>query len=424
MGSSGQPIAMKVLLITCLLASALAHVDYTGHQLIRTRPGTAEQAEALQELQQEVGVDFWLEPVLGRAVDIRVAPEQADDLHRFFNHSGLRVEVLSNNIQQLLDSVPMVKGSARSGHSMDWTAYHPIEDIYSYWDYLEATYDWISTETIGQSYEGTDMRLLKVCRDSAGCGTKPAMWFDGGIHAREWVSPAVATYMAMELVENDDAHPDLTKELDWYIVPVMNPDGYLYTQTNDRMWRKTRSPNTGSCFGTDANRNWGFHWNTGGSSSNPCADTYMGSEAFSEVENRNVRDFLLANKEQIKFYNNLHSYSQLILLPWGWGYDLPDNIDDLTRMANLGHDALKAVHNKEYEVGCIPCMLYPASGGTLDWTLGEAGIPYSFAMELRDTGNYGFILPPEQIIPTGEEVWAFHLTVAREIIQEFVPQKL
>merc|ERR1712025_668005 len=104
----------------------------------------------------------------------------------------------------------------------------------------------------------------------------------------------------------------------------------------------------------------------------------------------------------------------------GWGYDLPDNIDDLTRMANLGHDALKAVHNKEYEVGCIPCMLYPASGGTLDWTLGEAGIPYSYGMELRDTGNYGFILPPEQIIPTGEEVWAFHMTVAREIIQEFV----
>ena len=82
---------------------------------------------------------------------------------------------------------------------MDWTDYHPLEDMYSYWDYLEATYDWISTETIGQSYEGTDMRVLKVCRDATGCGNKPAMWFDGGIHAREWVSPAVATYMAMEL---------------------------------------------------------------------------------------------------------------------------------------------------------------------------------------------------------------------------------
>jgi len=396
-------------------------VDYTGHQLVRASPSTAEQVEALQTLQHEAGVDFWLEPRQGRPVDIRVAPGQADDLNRFFNHSGLETELLSSNIQELLDSVPMVKGSMRAGHSMDWTNYHPIEDIYSYWDYLEATYDWVSTESIGKSYNGEDMRLLKVCKNSGGCGSRPAMWIDGGIHAREWVSPAAVTFMASELVENDEAHPDLAKELDWYILPVVNPDGYLYTQTDNRLWRKTRSPNGGGCVGTDANRNWGFHWGTGGSSSDPCSDTYMGSQAFSEIENVNVRDFLLANKDQIKFYNNIHSYSQLILLPWGWGYDLPDNIDDLTRLANLGHDALKAVHGKEYEVGCIPCMLYVASGGSLDWTLGEAGIPYSYGMELRDTGAYGFLLPPEQIIPTGEETWAFHMAIARQIILEFVP---
>merc|ERR1712227_1184281 len=106
----------------------------------------------------------------------------------------------------------------------------------------------------------------------------------------------------------------------------------------------------------------------------------------------------------IKFYNNIHSYSQLILLPWGFS-----------------NDDLYAVHQKTYEVGCIPCLLYVASGGSLDWTLGELGIPYSYAMELRDTGAYGFLLPPDQIIPTGEEAWAFHMTAAREIIKEFVP---
>lgn len=124
----------------------------------------------------------------------------------------------------------------------------------------------------------------------------------------------------------------------------MNPDGYLYTQTDDRLWRKTRTPNGGGCFGTDANRNWGFHWGTGGSSDNPCSDTYMGPEPFSEVENKNVRDFLTANKDNIKFYNNVHSYSQLILLPWGWGYEQPDNYDDLYQMAMLGNDALFDVH--------------------------------------------------------------------------------
>ena len=66
------------------------------------------------------------------------------------------------------------------------------------------------------------------------------MWIDGGIHAREWIGPAVVTWMLKELVENDNAHPELTENLDWYILPVHNPDGYAYTQSNNRMWRKTR----------------------------------------------------------------------------------------------------------------------------------------------------------------------------------------
>ena len=66
------------------------------------------------------------------------------------------------------------------------------------------------------------------------------MWIDGGIHSREWISPATVTWMLKELVENDAAHPDLTEKMDWYILPVVNPDGYAYTRNGDRMWRKTR----------------------------------------------------------------------------------------------------------------------------------------------------------------------------------------
>ena len=53
------------------------------------------------------------------------------------------------------------------------------------------------------------------------------------------------------------------------------------------MWRKTRRPNNESalnCVGTDANRNWGFHWNaTDGASTDPCSKNFMGPHPFSEV---------------------------------------------------------------------------------------------------------------------------------------------
>ena len=77
------------------------------------------------------------------------------------------------------------------------------------------------------------------------CGSKPAVWIDGGIHAREWVSPATTTWMLKELVENDAAHPDLLENLDWFILPSANPDGYDWSRNHNRMWRKTRSSNGG-----------------------------------------------------------------------------------------------------------------------------------------------------------------------------------
>ena len=88
-------------------------------------------------------------------------------------------------------------------------------------------------------------------------------------------------------------------------------------------------------------------------------------------------------------------------------------------LGNRGNDALYAVHGKTYEVGCIPCVLYTASGTSLDWALGVAGVPYVYSIELRDTGAYGFLLPPSEIIPNAEETWAWHVVAAQQMIQEF-----
>lgn len=67
---------------------------------------------------------------------------------------------------------------------------------------------------------------------SGGNDTRPAVWIDAGIHSREWVSPASALFMIDRLVTGygtDKAITDLIDSNDWYILPVVNPDGYLHT---------------------------------------------------------------------------------------------------------------------------------------------------------------------------------------------------
>ena len=119
---------------------------------------------------------------------------------------------------------------------------------------------------------------------------------------------------------------------------------------------------------------------------------------------------------RFEFNHNQKDFNSLLKFTYFWTLLLVPSLPFTYFQAN---EKLYEAHHKNYDVGCIPCLLYPASGGTIDWAYGEARIPYAFAMELRDTGRHGFILPPEEIIPTGEEVMQFHVSIAEQMIEEF-----
>jgi len=339
-------IAMRAVLLfssllalgLCLHDSVIENVsDFNDFQVFRAEPKNREEADFLHSLRMTAThYDFWTEVRVGGFVDIMVPQEKKEELLAELEDRDIKHSLHIQNVQELIEKEKIPAAPERwqltrmaPRHAMTWTEYHSLEDMYTYLDYIEAEFDFVTTEEIGQSGEGRPMRVAKICRGE--CGSKPAVWIDGGIHAREWVSPAATTWMLKELVENDADHPDLLDNADWFILPSANPDGYDWSRNHNRMWRKTRSDNGGifHCKGVDANRNWGFHWNEGGSSNDKCSDTYHGPEAFSEIENVNVRDYLLARKDKLVFYNSIHSYSQLILLPWGFQQETPDDYDTM-----------------------------------------------------------------------------------------------
>lgn len=136
-------------------------------------------------------------------------------------------------------------------------------------------------------------------------------------------------------MENYAENKNVLNNLNWIILPVVNPDGYEYSHRSvctkrvirsrnvvffikqERFWRKTRKPFK-SCIGTDANRNFGFHWSEIGASSNPCSETFQGEKAFSEPETIALRDLMHSIRGECKFYLTLHSYGQYLLYPWGY----------------------------------------------------------------------------------------------------------
>ena len=191
--------------------------SFIGHKVIRAQIVTKAQVDLCVKMLGKKEYDLWSEIVIGRDLDIHVAPAEETSLTNLLDSIGVQHRVMIADLQTQVTNTRMGTDGVNSpglwSHSMDWTQYHPIEDMHSYMSFLQDTYDFVCMESIGKSYEGSEMVIAKVCK--GGCGNKPAMWIDGGIHAREWISPATVMWLLKELVENHEAHPDLIENLDW-----------------------------------------------------------------------------------------------------------------------------------------------------------------------------------------------------------------
>ncbi|XP_055681899.1 uncharacterized protein LOC129789271 [Lutzomyia longipalpis] len=394
-------IAIVFVAILALCAAEKARFD--NYRVYTLKVTNEEQLKDLRMLEdQDQAYQFWDFPsVVGQDLDIMVPPHKLADIEEFTNYRGIPKQLKIQNVQELIDQEnPLVQP-----RSFGWTAYYRVHEIYEWLDHIIEEFPGVVTGlTVGQSYEGRPIRALKI---SYGTGNN-AIVIESHIHAREWISSATATYVINELLRSNDPEiREIAENNDWYIIPVLNPDGLEYTKTDNRMWRKTRRPNAGStCVGTDANRNYAYNWMQGGASTNPCSETYAGPNAFSESETRTVTDYLNTVIDNIRVYISFHSYGQLILSPWGHTTAQAPNHNHLMEIMEAARTRITAVYGTPYTIGPTAATLYVASGTSHDHFYGEQSnnINVAYTFEFRDTGNYGFILPASQIIPNAIEV--------------------
>jgi carboxypeptidase T len=359
--------------------------------LIAKVTSSGPQKPLVDVLRVPLGIDVW--EVKPDHLILRGTEAQLDRL----SSMGYRVEQLEDVARHL--STFAGAEAAEQYHSAA-TLEEELRQL------AEARPDIVELKEIGRSIEGRPILALRIGDRRGGV---PRILFMGCHHAREWIAVEVPFLLAKELIERADEAPVagwLTSGEIW-VAPMVNPDGHEHSRAQERLWRKNRRRNGDGSFGVDPNRNYGYMWgilDVPTSSHVPSDETYVGPRAFSEPETQAVRD--LVGCERFAGVITYHSYSQLILYPWGYTEKpIPDvqHREQMVGMAGEMKTLIEGVHGKIY-VPQPSSELYPTAGDTTDWTYGTYGIP-SFTIELRPRTfqEGGFILPPDQIMPTWEE---------------------
>ncbi|KAF4584886.1 putative metallocarboxypeptidase ecm14 [Pleurotus pulmonarius] len=309
-------------------------------------------------------------------------------------------------------------------------AYHPSWEIDEFMHTLAELYpDEVTVLRLGHTAMGREIYGMQISRSTKSSSkAKPGFLITGAQHAREWVAISTALYISHALVSNSSESQsmrELLDDFDFYVVPSPNPDGYDHTWETDRFWYKNRQvvDPVSPCVGIDTNR-CGYKWKPHSALGNlgkgkrkkkpvpddPCSTWYPGHRAFEAPEVNNLANFVSTLNgaggphAKIKAFVDLRSYGQMLSTPYSFSCKrLPKDAEDQLEAALGSVQALRVKHGTVFKTGNLCSTLYRAPGNIVDWMYARAGIKYSYAAFLRDTGTYGFSLPAEWIRPVGEE---------------------
>ena len=296
--------------------------------------------------------------------------------------------------------------------------YYSIEEMVENLDSMAMQYPDLVTVKHPMDYQtnnGRDLYWVRISDNPNTDEDEPEILYTGMHHAREPIGMQLLFYYMYYILENyetDTVIRNLVDNFELYFVPMVNPDGYAYNIQNypngGGMWRKNRRQNEDGSYGVDLNRNYSFQWGFDniGSSPNPWADNFRGTEAFSEPESANMRNF--CEDHEFRIALNYHSYKNELLYTWGWSGDPCEHEAILDAYAKI------VSCENGYIYGATNTTLYPTNGGSDDWMYGDVDtkdLILSYTSEVGTTDD-GFWPAISRIIPLCQENMYQNIMVA------------
>ncbi|MFO7650615.1 MAG: M14 family zinc carboxypeptidase [bacterium] len=303
--------------------------------------------------------------------------------------SGAEVEVTWPDIRD--------KFRAMTGCDPDDGSFRDFGYFFNYWELadtlrrLAALHPGIvRLDSSMRSHQGRALWCIKISDNPGAEEGEPQVFFNGATHAREPLGTHTCVAFASALCAGygtDSLVTWLVNNREVYIVPVMNPDGYVYNSDSggaSSNWRKNRRVIQAPYVGVDLNRNYGYKWgfDNSGSSPNPSSETYRGPYRFSEPAVEAIHQFEAAHRFRAQI--DFHTYGRYNMYPWAYAGDAPPEQALLAEIADTFQ-----VNNGYTRTGQWYYTLYPSNGASIDWELSDTldngvakFISYAFSCEL------------------------------------------
>ncbi|XP_050328005.1 carboxypeptidase B [Bactrocera neohumeralis] len=389
---------------------------YPGYQLWKIHENNIEN-KVLRTFWRLFGTEVW--NINQDGIDVLIDYKNTAKAKEFIAKTDFTYNIMIDDIETAIDETYTEVNNSnanmpwldRDSTILNWNRYHDIGDIQQFLQHILETYpDLAEIVQIGVTHH---KRPLEVLRISNGNPKNWAVFIDAGMQARDWLSPAALTLAISKLTWLWDKEPSVMHNIDWYFLPVANPDGYQYARITDRLWTKNRyfDSQTG-CYGVNLNRNYDYQWGGAGSSENPCKNLFRGPKKFSEPETKAIRTFMHNMREFLGAYVSFGAYGQAIAYPWGDADYVTDNQRKLHNVARRAMLNFRKLNQAEYRVGTSYRLKLARAGNSADWVQQRVNPQYVYNVFLKDQGRYGYLMPPHYIVESGEEVYEFMKTIA------------